>query len=155
MKGMTIIVKTISSWVKMLIFLFGLYIILFGDISPGGGFAGGVVLASAYVLLMLAFGGDFVKQNLSPSLALKLVCVGTLAFATIAVTGLFYGPDAFFWNFITQKWLAGEGSNLHFINAGIITLAECAIGLIVAAAIFLVIFTFSTFKFDVSANQKE
>ena len=30
MKGMTVIVKTVSSWVKVLIFLFGIYIILFG-----------------------------------------------------------------------------------------------------------------------------
>ena len=155
MKGMTVVVKTISSWIKLLIFLFGLYVILFGDISPGGGFAGGAILASAYVLLMLAFGGEFVKQNLSPSLALKLACAGSLAFAAIAVAGLLYGPDAFFWNFITQKWLAGEISNLHFINAGIITLAELAIGLIVGAAIFLVIFTFSTVNFEVSDNQKE
>ena len=56
MKGMTLIVKTISSWVKMLVFLFGIYIILFGHISPGGGFAGGVILACSYVLIMLAFG---------------------------------------------------------------------------------------------------
>ena len=46
MNGMTIIVKTISSWVKILIFLFGIYIILYGHISPGGGFAGGVIFGS-------------------------------------------------------------------------------------------------------------
>jgi len=51
MKGMTIIVKTISSWVKILIVLFGIYIILFGHLTPGGGFAGGVILASSYVLV--------------------------------------------------------------------------------------------------------
>ena len=55
MKGMTVIVKTIASWVKVLIFLFGIYIIIFGHLTPGGGFAGGVILASSYVLLMLAF----------------------------------------------------------------------------------------------------
>ena len=52
MKGMTVIVKTIASWVKVLIFLFGIYIIIFGHLTPGGGFAGGVILASSYVLLM-------------------------------------------------------------------------------------------------------
>ena len=46
MKGMTVIVKTIASWVKVLIFLFGLYIIIFGHLTPGGGFSGGVILAS-------------------------------------------------------------------------------------------------------------
>ena len=105
MKGMTIIVKTISSWIKVLIFLFGIYIVLFGDISPGGGFAGGVVLASTYVLLLLAFGGEFTRKNLPPSLALKIACAGILAFAVIAISGLFYGPDKFFWNFLYQKYL--------------------------------------------------
>jgi len=59
MSGMTVIVKTVSSWVKVLIFLFGIYIILFGHLTPGGGFAGGVILASSYVLLMLAFDKSF------------------------------------------------------------------------------------------------
>lgn len=40
MKGMTLIVKTISGWVKVLIFLFGINVILFGHLtrevdSPG------------------------------------------------------------------------------------------------------------------------
>ncbi|MHC4115567.1 MAG: MnhB domain-containing protein, partial [Planctomycetota bacterium] len=65
MKGMTVIVKTISSWVKVLIFLFGIYIIIFGHLTPGGGCAGGVILASSYVLLMLSFGREFVEKNLS------------------------------------------------------------------------------------------
>ena len=56
MRGMTLIVKTICSWVKLLICLFGIYVIIFGDLTPGGGFAGGVILASSYVLLILAFG---------------------------------------------------------------------------------------------------
>ena len=59
MKGMSIIIKTISSWIKILIFLFGIYIIIFGHLTPGGGFAGGVILASSYVLIMLAYGRDY------------------------------------------------------------------------------------------------
>jgi multisubunit Na+/H+ antiporter MnhB subunit len=99
MKGMTVIVKTIASWVKVLIFLFGIYIILFGHLTPGGGFAGGVIIASSYVLLMLAFGRGFVEQNLSLPLASKLDCVGAFLFALIAVLGLVYG-GSFFINFL-------------------------------------------------------
>ena len=91
MKGMTIIVKTISSWVKVLIFLFGIYIILFGHLTPGGGFAGGVILASSYVLVMLAFGREFVEKNLSLPVASKLDCVGALLFILIAILGLVFG----------------------------------------------------------------
>ena len=68
-QGMTVVVKTVSSWVKVLIFLFGIYIVLSGDITPGGGFAGGVILALSYILLMLAFGREFAEKNLPRPLA--------------------------------------------------------------------------------------
>ena len=152
MKGMTIIVKTISSWVKVLIFLFGIYIIIFGHLTPGGGFAGGVILASSYVLLMLAFGREFAEKNLSLPAVSKLDCVGAFAFAVIAILGLVLG-SSFFVNFLYQKYLPGEALNL--ISAGTIPLSNIAIGLKVAASLFLVILTLSIFKPDISANKKE
>jgi multicomponent Na+:H+ antiporter subunit B len=152
MKGMTIIVKTISSWVKVLIFLFGIYIILFGHLTPGGGFAGGVILASSYVLLLLAFGREFVEKNLPLPLASKLDCVGALAFALIAILGLVFG-GSFFVNFLYQNYLPGEALNL--ISAGTIPLSNIAIGLKVGASLFLVILVLSTFRPDKSGNKQE
>src|SRR4030043_722556 len=96
MKGMTVIVKTVSSWVKVLIFLFGIFIIITGHLSPGGGFAGGVILASSYVLLMLAFGREFAQENLPLALASKLDCFGALMFAVIAILGFAWGGSFFF-----------------------------------------------------------
>jgi len=150
MKGMTIIVKTISSWVKVLIFLFGIYIIIFGHLTPGGGFAGGVILASCYILLMLAFGREFVEKNLSLPLTSKLDCVGALAFAVIAVLGLVLG-GSFFINFLYQKYLPGEA--LKLISAGTIPLSNIAIGLKVGASLFLVILTLSIFRPDTSGDK--
>ena len=153
MKGMTIIVKTISSWVKVLIFLFGIYIILFGHLTPGGGFAGGVILASSYVLLMLAFGREFVEENLSLPFASKLDCVGALALAIIATLGLVWG-GSFFFNFLLhQKYLPMEP--LKLISAGTIPLSNIAIGLKVGASLFLVILTLSIFRPDTSTEKKE
>ena len=149
MKGMTIIVKTIASWVKVLIFLFGIYIILFGHLTPGGGFAGGVILASSYVLLMLAFGGKFVQKNLPLALDSKLDCLGAFMFALIAILGLVFG-GVFFVNFL-QKYLPGQPLNL--ISAGTIPLSNIAIGLKVGASLFLVIFLLSTFRRGTSANR--
>ncbi|MEE9370041.1 MAG: MnhB domain-containing protein [Sedimentisphaerales bacterium] len=147
---MTIIVKTISSWVKVLIFLFGIYIIIFGHLTPGGGFAGGVILASCYILLMLAFGREFVEKNLSLPLTSKLDCVGALAFAVIAVLGLVLG-GSFFVNFLYQKYLPGEA--LKLISAGTIPLSNIAIGLKVGASLFLVILTLSIFRPDASGDK--
>jgi len=156
MKGMTVIVKTVSSWVKVLIFLFGIYIIIFGHLTPGGGFAGGVILASSYVLLMLAFGREFAEENLPLPLASKLDCIGALLFALIAILGLVFG-GSFFINFLYQKYLPGQALNL--ISAGTIPLSNIAIGLKVGASLFLVILTLSVcckeFRPDISANKKE
>jgi len=41
------------------IILFGAYIILHGHLSPGGGFQGGVVIASAFLLMFLAEGDAY------------------------------------------------------------------------------------------------
>ena len=155
-KGMTIIVKTISSWVKVLIFLFGIYIILFGHLTPGGGFAGGVILASSYVLLMLAFGREVAEKNLSLPAASKLDCLGAFLFVLIAILGLAIG-GSFFVNFLYQKYLPGQPLNL--ISAGTIPLSNIAIGLKVGASLFLVIFTLSIcckdFKLGISGDKEE
>jgi multicomponent Na+:H+ antiporter subunit B len=152
MKGMTVIVKTISSWVKVLIVLFGIYIIFFGHLTPGGGFAGGVILASSYLLLMLAFGKEFVQKDLPLAIDSKLDCLGALMFALIAVLGFVFGGQ-FFFNFLQRRYGVGEAFDL--ISAGTIPLSNIAIGLKVGASLFLVIFLLSTFRREASENTEE
>ena len=149
MSGMTVIVKTVSSWVKVLIFLFGIYIILFGHLTPGGGFAGGVILASSYVLLMLAFGKSFVQENLPLPVASKLDSLGAFLFALIAILGLVFG-GTFFVNFLYQKYLPGQPFEL--VSGGTIPLSNIAIGLKVGASLFLVIFALTAFRYDTAAT---
>jgi multicomponent Na+:H+ antiporter subunit B len=151
MKGMTVIVKTISSWVKVLIVLFGIYIILFGHLTPGGGFAGGVILASSYVLLMLAFGRELVQQNLPLKLSSKLDCIGAFAFGMIAILGFVFGAGGFFF----ENFLVEYGEHFKLISAGTIPLSNIAIGIKVGASLFLIIFILSMFKRNPSAVDKE
>jgi multicomponent Na+:H+ antiporter subunit B len=155
MKGMTVIVKTVASWCKVLIFLFGIYIVFFGHLTPGGGFAGGVILACSYVLLLLAFGREFTEANLSLGTASKLDCAGALLFAAIALTGFLYGSTGFFYNFIHQQYLAGRDTAFKLVSAGIIPLANIAIGLKVGASLFLIVLLLSAFRPETSGKEKE
>ncbi|MFH1371375.1 MAG: MnhB domain-containing protein [Planctomycetota bacterium] len=155
MKGMTVIVKTIASWVKVLIFLFGIYIVLFGHLTPGGGFAGGVILAGSYVLLLLAFGREFTEKNLSLKTASKLDCGGALLFVAVALTGFLYGSAGFFYNFIQQEYLAGHNTAFKLVSAGIIPLENIAIGLKVGASLFLIVLLLSVFRPESSGKEKE
>jgi len=155
MKGMTVIVKTVSSWTKVLIFLFGIYIVFFGHLTPGGGFAGGVILACSYVLLLLAFGREFTEKNLSLGTASKLDCGGALLFAAIALAGFLYGSASFFYNFIQQEYLAGYNTAFKLVSAGIIPLANIAIGLKVGASLFLIVILLSAFRPEMPASPDE
>jgi len=156
MNGMTIIVKNISSWIKILIFLFGIYITLFGHLTPGGGFAGGVILACSYILLTLAFGKQAADENLPLWLTSKLDCLGALLFIGIALIPLFFfSATPFFSNFIQQKFLADAGTEFELVSAGTIPLSNFAIALKVGASLFMVFLLLSAFRPDDSIPSEE
>jgi multicomponent Na+:H+ antiporter subunit B len=54
----SVIVQTISRLLIPLVQLYAVYIVFFGQYSPGGGFAAGVILGAAFILAILVFGGD-------------------------------------------------------------------------------------------------
>ena len=53
--GDNLIIRTSVRLLVPFIQLFGLYVIVHGHYSPGGGFQGGVVLGASFILLALAF----------------------------------------------------------------------------------------------------
>ena len=84
-KGMTLIVKTVTRITLGFILLYGIYITLNADTSPGGGFAGGVIIALAFVHMMLAFGKNVALKRLH-SYALRFaVSAASLAFLYIII----------------------------------------------------------------------
>lgn len=145
-EGMSLIVKTVARITVGLILLYGVYIITHGHLSPGGGFAGGVIMALSFVLIMLAFGKEMVAKKMPTSIASLFESLGALMFLAIALGGFTGGY--FFLNFFEQK-----GEPFNVFSAGIIPLCNIAIGLKVGAGLFaifviLVILKSSTEKGD-------
>ena len=131
MSGMSLIVKSVARITAGLILLYGIYIISHGHISPGGGFAGGVIVALAFILLMLAFGKRIALEKLSASRASMLESLGAVMFLAIALGG--FAGGYFFLNFFTNK-----GEPFRLFSAGIIPLCNIAISLKVAAGLFAI-----------------
>ena len=129
-EGMTLIVKTVTRLTVGLILLFGIYIVLHGHLTPGGGFAGGVIVALSFIHLMLAFGRRVALQKLSRSAASFFESVGGIIFLSVALAGYFGGY--FFFN-----WL-NRGQPFQLFSAGIIPLCNIAICLKVGAGLFAV-----------------
>ncbi|RKY31687.1 MAG: hypothetical protein DRP74_04410 [Candidatus Omnitrophota bacterium] len=137
-KGMTLIVKTITRLTVGLILLYGIYLVLHGHISPGGGFAGGVIIALSFIHLMLAFGKDFAFKKLSETKTHILESIGALLFLTIALLGLSGGY--FFLNFLSR------GEPFKLFSAGTIPLCNIAISIKVAAGLFAIFVALVLFK---------
>jgi multicomponent Na+:H+ antiporter subunit B len=92
-KQQNIIVKTVCRTLVPFVQLFGLYVIMHGHSSPGGGFQGGVILASSFFLLTIAYGIDVVKRRLSLSALSILTSMGVLLYAGLGVVCLALGAN--------------------------------------------------------------
>jgi multicomponent Na+:H+ antiporter subunit B len=54
----SVIIRTLGRVVIPVAQLFGIYVLVFGQHGPGGGFVGGVILAASMILAVLIFGRD-------------------------------------------------------------------------------------------------
>lgn len=142
MQGMTVIVKTVTRWIKGFIILYGIYITLTGHLTPGGGFAGGVIIACSYMLLTLAYGKEYSLSKLSTQIASRFDSLGALLFLVVALAGLVFS-GVFFDNFL-QKLVPGESFKL--LSSGVIPINNIAICLKVGAPLFLVFIILSVIR---------
>ena len=142
MRGMTLIVKRITQLMAPSIFLLGIYVILHGHLTPGGGFAGGVLIAGCFALWVLAYGSEEAKSEIRKWRASFSESLGIFIFWFCAILGLIQG-SYFFYNVIAK---VNPGKAFHLFSAGIIPLCNIAIGIEVAAAIFAIFITLAVLK---------
>jgi multicomponent Na+:H+ antiporter subunit B len=110
------------------------YIVTHGQLSPGGGFPGGVILMAALALVFL--GGEWlilVHVRKSEQWIELLESAGAAGFAMIGFGGLI-AVGAFFENFLPY------GTSGNLLSGGMIPLANVAVGLEVAGATLMVLY---------------
>jgi len=111
------VVETGSKLLFGFIILFGAYIFVHGHLTPGGGFPGGAIIASSFLLLYLAypkFHAEHKKLNVSESLA-------GLTFVIVGLIGLIVA-GYFLYNFLPF------GLPTYLFSAGVIPVIYVAIG---------------------------
>jgi multicomponent Na+:H+ antiporter subunit B len=107
----SLILQTATRVLMPLLLLFGVFLLLRGHNAPGGGFAGGLVVAAAYALHSFAFGETAARRALlvDPS---RLIGAGLFLALASGVWPLLKGEP-----FLTTLWLApqlGLGTPLIF-----------------------------------------
>lgn len=78
-----VILQVVASLLAPIVFLFGIYIILNGHLSPGGGFSGGAMIGAGMILYVAAFGfektGRFFNENVYKCVKVTaLLCYGCI-----------------------------------------------------------------------------
>lgn len=86
MSGMSLIIKTVTRIFWPILLLLAFYISVFGHITPGGGFPGGVILAGACILPMISHG---LTKNSKIEYQIKRDYVSKLSLSGKALKALF------------------------------------------------------------------
>ncbi len=146
-EGMGEIVQTVARWIKGFILTYGIYVMLYGHITPGGGFEGGVIIACGFMLPVLA--GR--QMDFNRKVALLLSSGGVLLFLAVALMGIWMTGGAFLGNFMETP----AGSRFTLFSGGTIPIANVGLGLFVASSLFLAFMVLPAFPAEPSNGKSE
>jgi multicomponent Na+:H+ antiporter subunit B len=133
--GTTDAVRVVGLTLVGPVVLFGIYVVTHGHLSPGGGFQGGVVLATGALLVYLS--GEYVTlRRVSPENLLDLAeSAGAAGYVAIGFLGVAAGAT-----FLANVLPLGQAGTL--LSAGAIPLINLAVGLEVAGGFVLLLYEF-------------
>lgn len=124
-----VILQNVARVVVPMIFLFGLYILLNGHLSPGGGFSGGAVIGAGLILYNAAFGFRATRRFFDEKVY-DIIKVGSLClYALIIAYYLFTGANG-----IASAVPLGKFGNI--ISSGLILPINLLVGLEVACTMY-------------------
>ncbi len=126
-RGLGILARRALSAMLPLFFVFPVYVILFGHLSPGGGFQGGVSLAVVVILIHVTFGHRFGQSRLPLKLLSTAEYVAALAFGAIGLLSIAAG-GAYLSNVLVSQ----------IPGAGLIPVLNVVVGTKVAAGLSVI-----------------
>jgi multicomponent Na+:H+ antiporter subunit B len=128
------ILQTAVRFLMPLLLLFAVFVLLRGHNQPGGGFVGGLVVASSFVLYSIAFGVDAARRALlvSPS---ALLGGGLLIALASGLPGVLAGRP-----FMSAVWIS-VGAGPTAIHVGTPLVFDVGVFLAVIGVVLTIVFT--------------
>jgi len=90
-KKKPVIVKSAADFFLPLSCVYGAYVVLHGHLSPGGGFQGGVLIASAILLVFLGYGSLKVKKTFNDHKLHSSETVAEIIYVVLGLLGIIGG----------------------------------------------------------------
>ena len=122
--------QTASKILFPIIMLFGVYVMVYGHLSPGGGFQGGVIIASAVLLLLVSYKGFEVPH----SVIVALETFAGVSYVLIGLMGLLV-LDTFLGNFLPHD-ISQMGM---LLSGGIIPIIYIIVGIKVGSEMSMIV----------------
>ena len=135
-----IIIRTVSRIMIPFIQLYALYVIMHGHYSPGGGFQGGVILGSSFILYLLTHGVEEAKIRMSEMKAGLFSAFGVLIYSGIGLLCLILGGNYLDYGklSIILKVVPAQARSLGILGV------EIGVGITVMAVMYSIFFDIST-----------
>ena len=112
-----------------LIMIFGIYVVLNGHLSPGGGFSGGAIMGAGLILYLNAYGIEKMRRFFTENTH-KYICFAALSFYCLAKSYSFF-TGANHLESIISTGIPGK-----IISAGLILPLNICVGLVVACTMY-------------------
>ncbi len=111
------------------IVIFGIYVILNGHLSPGGGFSGGAIIGAALIMYLNAFGFEKTEKFFNEKIYKRITFAGLAFYALAKCYAFFCGANHL--NSHIPKGIPG-----HILSAGLILPLDIAVGCVVACTMY-------------------
>lgn len=130
------ILKTLAKIIIPFTFMFGIYLVLNGHLSPGGGFSGGAIMGAGLILYSSAFGYRNIKRVVTNKLIKGITFCSLGCYALLKGFSFYTGA-----NHIPTGIPLGEPGAI--ISSGFILPLNICVGLIVTCTIYAFYSVFS------------
>jgi multicomponent Na+:H+ antiporter subunit B len=132
---MSVAVRAIALPAILLTTIFGFYIGLHGQLTPGGGFQGGVILATVPLIVYITENTEAFRRITSHVAVEVIDAIGAASYALIGLSPLLFGLPL-----LTN--ILPLGTTGDVFSAGTIALISACVGIEVTAGFLLVAYTY-------------
>lgn len=137
MKINEVILQSVSKIVIFIILTLALYLFFSGHNAPGGGFIGGLVLASSFVLMLLAFDIETVRNGVPVDFML-VAAIGALIVLLSGVGAIVFGEP-----FLSHTFAYFDVPFFGEIELTTVTVFETGVALAVVGVVVTIILSIS------------
>jgi multicomponent Na+:H+ antiporter subunit B len=131
----SVILRTATIYMQPILLMFSMFLLLGGHNEPGGGFTGGLIAASSFVLYAIAFGAPHAQRMLHVHPTV-VIGAGLLLAAGSALPSLLFGKP-----FMTGLWGEIFVPGLGAVPIGTPLFFDMGVYLVVIGITVLIIFS--------------